>query len=275
MLKSLYRVPEIDGHSNIEIQVSNGCNLTCQSCSHYTNVGFAKNIDAKTVREWIGDWNERILPKNFILMGGEPTLNKNLVEIAELSARVWAFSKIKIVTNGFFLEKHPELPALMQKFNLNLEISLKSNDKEYLERIEPVKRLVDDWRGRFKIRVKWRKDYENWLMVYKGYGPEIRPFNDNEPKKSFESCGQKVCRVLHEGDIWKCPRLAYLHLYKFKLDDSWSPYLKYRPLKAGASAKEIKSFFEQKEIPECAMCPARKHPMELPNPIISARELLR
>jgi sulfatase maturation enzyme AslB (radical SAM superfamily) len=277
MLNALYRIPEIDGHSNIEIQISNGCNLTCQSCSHYTNVGGGKNLDVDTISEWISLWNGRITPKHFIIMGGEPTLNRDLTEITEVSARLWASSTIKIVTNGFFLGKHPGLPLVMKKYGVELEISLKSEDEEYLKKIAPVKNLVEGWVRDFGVKVKWRKDYKNWLKVYHGYGPGIKPFEDGDPGQSFRACGQKVCRVLHEGSIWKCPRLAYLHIYKkrFDLDSSWNQYLKYEPLGSSASMREIRSFFEQEEIPECAMCPANKIPMVLPSPMTSAKELLK
>jgi MoaA/NifB/PqqE/SkfB family radical SAM enzyme len=277
MIKKLYKIPEIDGHSNLEIQIANGCNLTCQSCSHYTNVGGGKNLNAKTVEKWISNWNEKIVPKNFIIMGGEPTLNKNLVDIAELSATMWPMSKIKIITNGFFLHNHQKLPLIMQKFDIELEVSIKSNDEDYVEKINPTRKLINDWKNEFKFKIKWREDHKNWLKIYHGYGSNIKPFEDKSPKESFESCGQKVCRVLHEGDIWKCPRLAYLHIYKkkFELDESWGEYLRYKPLKAGSSMKEIKHFFEQREVPECAMCPAKKHPMILPSPMTAAKDLLK
>lgn len=277
MLKTIYKVPEIDGHSNIEIQISNGCNLTCQSCSHYTNVGGGKNLDIETISEWIKIWNTRIAPRHFIIMGGEPTLNKNLAEITEVSARLWSKSTIKIITNGFFLEKHPDLPSVMKKYKAELEISLKSEEEMYLKKITPIKELVEGWRRDFGIKTRWRKDYKNWLKVYHGYGPDIRPFEDGNPKQSFRICGQKVCRVLHDGNIWKCPRLAYLQIYKnrFNLDSSWDKYMKYKPLKAEASMKEIRWFFEQEEIPECAMCPANKIAMALSSPMTPAKELLK
>lgn len=275
MLKNLYKIPKIDGHSNLEIQIANGCNLTCQSCSHYTNVGGGKNLDTNTVVSWIKNWNNRVLPENFIIMGGEPTLNKNLISITKASLDLWRFSNIKIITNGYFLEKHPELPKIMHKSRIFLEISLKSNDSEYLKQIRPVQELIKDWTNKFDIKVAWRSDYENWLKVYHGYGPNILPFKDENPAKSYEVCGQKVCRVLHDGRIWKCPRLAYLHTYKFKLHEDWDYYLKYKPLDSRCSFKQIKNFFETKEIPECAMCPAKKLKMDLPSPIVKFSELTK
>jgi sulfatase maturation enzyme AslB (radical SAM superfamily) len=237
-------------------------------------VGGGKNLDTETVCSWIKNWCGRIVPENFIIMGGEPTLNKNLISIIESSAKLWRLSTIKIITNGYFLKNHPDLPRVINEHNAVLEISLKSDDPEYLKQIEPIKDLVSGWVSKFKINVVWRKDHKNWLRVYNGYGPDIMPFEDNDPEKSYEVCGQKVCRVLHNGCIWKCPRLAYLHTYKFKLHSSWDYYLKYKPLGPQSTFKQIKNFFETKAIPECSMCPARKHRMELPLPIIKPSELI-
>lgn len=274
MLKNLFKVPRIDGHSNIEIQIANGCNLTCQSCSHYTNVGGGKNLSAAEVEDWIREWNEVLLPENFIIMGGEPTLNKDLLQITRISCELWKHSKVKIVTNGYFLKNHPRLPEIMHDMKVSLEISLKSDSDEYRKQMAPVRELVDSWTERYRIDVRWREDQKSWLKVYHGYGPNIKPFEDNDPAESYRNCGQKVCRALHERCIWKCPRLAYLHTYKFKLDDSWDKYLKYEPLRPGASLSQIRKFFTEEEIPECSMCPAKKHRMELPSPLIPARNIL-
>ena len=261
MLKNVYKIPKINGHSSLEIQIANGCNFTCQSCSHYTNVGGGKNLNLETFTEWCLNWNKKIVPENFIIMGGEPTINNQLVEIVKKSLILWKNSNIKIITNGFFLEKHIELPTIMHNSRIFMELSLKSDSKDYLESMAPVFRLIEDWKKKYQINIKFRNDYKSWLKIYNGYGKDITPFNDGNPKKSYEICGQKVCRVLHENCLWKCPRLAYLNLYnkRFKSNNAWDPYLEYKPIMPNAKMKEIKKFFEEKEIFECSMCPSQLH----------------
>lgn len=274
MIKSLYKIPQIDGHSNLEIQIANGCNFTCQSCSHYTNVGGGKNLSLETCFDWMKNWNKRILPENFIIMGGEPTLNKDMLNIIILSSKMWNNSKIKLITNGSFLYKHPDLPKIMNdRNNIYLEISIKhdNSDVDYSKLVNSIKDLVNNWKSKYKINVSFREDYKHWLKLYHGHGKDILPFNDNNPELSYKECGSKVCRVLHEGNIWKCPRLAFLKLYKtkFNLDSSWDQYLEYKPLTPNCTNSELIKFFTEKHIKECSMCPIGKNYIKLDPPKLS------
>ena len=48
-------------------------------------------------------------------MGGEPTLHPDLTEFVYLTRRKWPNSYIEIVSNGFFLHRHPDLPEALKK----------------------------------------------------------------------------------------------------------------------------------------------------------------
>lgn len=273
MLKQLYIPPLIMGQRNIQMHVAHGCNLTCQSCSHYTNTGGGKTLSVEKAVSWMKPWSNRISPDFFVILGGEPTLNKKLCDIAVESAKLWC-ARIKIVSNGFFLHLHPDLPSIMREYNMCLEISLKSDSEEYNKRLEPVRELVSKWPK--EVDVVWRHDYRRWLKAYHGYGPSMMPYKDNDPEKSFDICGFKICKVIHEGKLWKCPRLAFLKMHneKFKLHSDWNPYMEYQPLEPSCDNKKMIEFFEEQAIAECGMCPANKEKMELPSPLISAKELI-
>lgn len=278
MLKPVYLTPQIMGQSNIEMHVAHGCNLTCQSCSHYTNTGGGGLVDFQTAVDWMKPWAYRLAPRFFILMGGEPTLNKELPKITIAAAKLWAHSSVKIVTNGFFLHRHPELPSIMSDHGVWMEISIKGDSAEYKEKMEPVRKLVLDWQSRFTgLNIRFREDYGHWLKMYHGYGPNIMPFEDGDPTKSYQVCGAKICKVLHEGKLWKCPRLAFLGLHnnKFPLNEAWGPYLNYEALEPECGWNKLVSFFKEESISECAMCPATLNYMTLPSPLISVSELLR
>jgi molybdenum cofactor biosynthesis enzyme MoaA len=102
MIKPDVRYVPQDRMSNIEFHVAHGCNLTCESCSHYSNHNHTGILTVEESQEQMIPWSKRIKPKWFSLMGGEPTLNKNLVEIVELSAKIWRDTKIRVITNGSF-----------------------------------------------------------------------------------------------------------------------------------------------------------------------------
>lgn len=63
---------------NLEIHVAHACNLACESCSHYSN-------------------------------HGHKGLVSQLTQFARISRQHWPLSTLRIVANGFFLHRHPEL----------------------------------------------------------------------------------------------------------------------------------------------------------------------
>ena len=265
------------GQRNIQMHVAHGCNLTCQSCSHYTNTGGGKLVTKNEAIEWMSPWSKRISPDFFILIGGEPTLNKELVDITLIAAKMWPQSRIKIVSNGFFLGLHPELPFVMSKHNVCLEISVKSMEPAYQEKLQSIHRIVQAWSERHaNLDIIWRNDCEHWIEIYHGYGPSMMPFNDGNSQKSFENCGFKICKVLHNGKLWKCPRLAFLKMQndKFALHSSWNRYMNYIPLEPDCTNEEMISFFEEETISECDMCPVETRYIKIQSPLISSKELL-
>ena len=105
-----------------------------------------------------------------------------------------------------------------------------------------------------------------WRKQYKGHGVTMRPYEDKEPRKSWEICqcswanGGVQNVQLYENTLWKCPPIAYLKsaLTKFGLHThpKWKPYLKYKPLSGDATLEEMVNWMRQEEEDICNMCPA-------------------
>jgi len=71
----------------LDVHVAFGCNMTCESCAHYSNHAHAGNIAPGELERQIALWNRKIAPQKFRLLGGEPTLNKDLPDLARISHR--------------------------------------------------------------------------------------------------------------------------------------------------------------------------------------------
>src|SRR5580698_5236680 len=91
----------------IEVHLSHTCNLSCESCSHYSDFHFAGALSLEVAEDWYRSWSPRVQPDRFTLLGGEPTLNRDLVPHVRLARRYWPRAQIRIVSNGFFLHRHP------------------------------------------------------------------------------------------------------------------------------------------------------------------------
>src|SRR5262245_16722507 len=95
---------------NLEMHVVHSCNLSCESCSHYSNQGHKGMVSLDEAERWMQAWCGRLAPQNFVLLGGEPTIHPKLPEFLVLARRYWPNARLRLITNGFFLHRHPTLP---------------------------------------------------------------------------------------------------------------------------------------------------------------------
>lgn len=257
---------------NLEIHLVHSCNLTCESCSHYSNQGHKGVVSLDEADCWMKLWNRRLFPHTFSLLGGEPTIHPHLPEFLTLARSHWPDSQIRLVTNGSFLHRQPTLPLVLRKDpKACLYISLHHDAPEYQEKLKPVLELVESWVRQYGIRAAIYDSYKDWTRRYHGFGSTMEPFADGQPRRSWEKCPAKTSPQIFEEKIWKCGPLAYLKLQdaKYHLSEKWQPYLRYRPLEPGCSEQELQEFFAREDEPVCGMCPANPQRFELPMPFAS------
>lgn len=254
----------------LEIHVVHSCNLTCESCSHYSNQGHKGIVSLAEAERWMQPWSGRIAPQTFSLVGGEPSIHPHLPEFAELSRRLWPTSHLRLVTNGFFLHRHPRLPEVLRDDpNACLYLSIHHDSEEYQNKLKPVLQLIDTWVEQYGIQVKFYQSYQNWTRRYQGFGATMQPYSDGLPRQSWEHCPARHCMQLFEGKLWKCGPLAYLKLQdeKYHLSDAWRPYLAYQPLVADCTDEALAQFAARNEESYCGMCAAQPEKLTLPMPL--------
>lgn len=254
----------------LELHVAHGCNLACESCSHYSNHGHAGTVSIEEADRWMALWSGRVAVNRFSLLGGEPTIHPNLPGFVGLVRRHWPKTQIEIVSNGFFLHRHPSLSAVLAADpDARLVISVHHDSEEYRERLRPVFTLLDEWRRDHGLVANIRPAAKNWTRRYEGFGDAMLPFEDGDARKSWEICPARHCKQLLDGKIWKCAPLAYLPMQKarYRLSEKWDPYLAYKPLEPGCSDAELAAFSAQEDESACAMCPAQQRLFELPLPL--------
>jgi hypothetical protein len=269
--------------SILEFHVAFGCNMTCESCAHYSNHAHAGTIAPAELERQIALWNRKIVPRQFRLLGGEPTLNKHLPELIRIARQGWpgpgedevaaAGTELQLITNGLRLDRFPELPAVLEGAGCHLVVSIHHQSPDYARALEPVRKLVKGWRTTHAFRVSWRSSYKRWTRRYHGYGSAMQPFSDGDQRQSWTNCPAKTCIQLLEGKLWKCPALAYLPMQhaKYRLGAEWQPYLQYEALGPEATPAEIAAFVRREDEPMCLMCPAQPPRFDKPNPLARAQ----
>lgn len=261
----------------IETHVTHKCNLFCKGCVHYSDYGHKNEIDYDELILSMEKWADRISPQLFAILGGEPLIYKNLCNFILKCREIWKESKLLLVSNGFLIKNHKELPDILKRTNCRLDISIHDNSNQYLKKVEEIKDFLknDNWKN---VEIRWRESYLSWYAPYKGYGNNMRPFNENKIKESCNICPSKKCIQLFEGKLWKCPAIAYLKMQddKIKLHSDWQNYIKnYIPLNVNCSDNELKSFFKKEEEFICNMCPSilqskiMKNPLEKPKYLVN------
>jgi len=259
----------------LEMHVAHGCNLTCESCSHYSNHAHAGIVSVEEADRWMRPWSRRVAVGEFTLLGGEPTIHPELPRFVGLVRRHWPQAHIKIISNGFFLHRHPTLPAVLAADgNAHLVVSIHHDSAEYRERLEPIFALLAEWRRDHRVRVEMRPSQKMWTRRYQGFGDGMLPFEDGDHRASWQACPARYCKQLHDGRIWKCAPLAYLPMQKtkYRLSEKWDPYLAYRPLEPGCSRAELKTFSALEDEAACGMCSSEPRRFELPVPLRGAKK---
>lgn len=241
----------------IEIHLTHSCNYQCDNCSHFSNYKHSGMLSLEDAELWYSQWNKRIFPESFIILGGEPTLHPDLCEHILLARQYWKDSRIILKTNGSFLHNHPTLPKVFNEIgNCYIDVSIHSNDKK---KYEDINTLLKGWRRKHHIVFVFNDSVTIWNNLYIGQGSSMLPFEDNDPEASYKQCRAKMYKQLYDGKIWKCAMTAYLPMQhkKFGLSDKWQDILDYIPISSDCTDDELNTFSGLKHENCCKLCSAK------------------
>ena len=268
----MFRIPLLELHA------AHSCNLTCESCSHFSNSGHRGMVSPEEMTEWIAGWKTRLRPDLFRLLGGEATLNARLGELIMVARQSWPDSRLAMTTNGFFLHRHPELGETLGKAGVWVHLSLHHDSEDYADQATRGYALLQDWRDQYGVMSTLEVSATNWTRRHLGFGPNVMPFDDRNQRSSWQVCPAKSCRQLFKSRLWKCPPITYLRLQKEtfpELSPAWNPYLAYDGLDSSCSDQELERFLAAEDEPICGMCPARVEYFSKPSPLRSRADLLK
>jgi hypothetical protein len=207
------------------------------------------------------------------MLGGEPFLNKEIVDIIYMTKEVWDVGEdqeLELVSNGLLFDKVSGIDKALIETNCILTITKHSLDQDYIKLFDNAIHRIK--KSGVNYRIHDATDY--WLRSYNGYGSSMEPITSNDYRESWDNCpvGQENF-ILQDSKIYKCAPLAYLPLQKKKygniLSSKWDPYLKYVPLDSSSSDLEVFEFFIRTAESVCSMCPSSKHLFKKETPLHS------
>jgi organic radical activating enzyme len=248
----------------LEYHLTNSCNLSCSGCSHYSNIIKGNTTSPDNFKKNLQPWSELVEIDRFNFLGGEPLINKKILDFCNVARETLPKSIISIFTNGLLIEKmSKEYAENFSKNKIQIQLTYHSFDSEYKKLIEPNIKILKSWTTNFGINVIYKDGVNNWTKRYiSNEDGTISPFNDNDPEKSWSICSCKYATTLVDDKIYKCAPIAYLQYVKEanKTSPDFDKYLeKYEPVSHTDPKDKINAFFEKNFKPEfiCGMCPSK------------------
>lgn len=230
--------------SQIEFHIVDHCNLNCAYCDHFTPLA----------PEWYADIDKiladfRQLKKIYdnigkiYVLGGEPLLHPNLLEIFKPLKEIFPDSEVTLITNGILLEKQEEI---FWKTLSENRISLSMTKYPIKIDYEKFLKKCDDYNIKSYFFAGERNEMYSIQLNHKG---------DTNIEQAFNRCTRKKCHFLRDGKLYLCtltPNIPFLNNHfklNFKIKNK-----DYIDIYKETSTTKINKFLKN-PIPFCAYCP--------------------
>lgn len=186
----------------VQICLTERCSLKCKKCAHACHVVDSKkpDLDIKMAKKSADIFFQHVdIVKEFVLIGGEPFLYKNLKEIIEYIGKTYRDKIVifSISTNGTIMPTQSIL-ELCKQYDVTFRISnysaaVKQLEKKYKELQAILK----------KNQISYTiSDKETKWMDY-GFETVDRKGKENELIQVFDSC-KTPCREIRGGHYHYC-----------------------------------------------------------------------
>lgn len=187
----------------LEFDVTEHCNLRCNNCNHSSPFMPPRFADIDDFEKDINKLSEVYHAKTLILMGGEPLLNKNIIDFVSIAKKNKIADQIYISTNGVLLHKlKDELIKEIDALYVNLYPNTSCNNKK----IAFAKNICKNNKTKFLIykTYKFVKCFVDYLI------------KDNDLVNTiYKTCDTHFfhCHTIYRGRYYKCHHCMYLNSY--------------------------------------------------------------
>jgi len=181
--------------NHIEFNITNVCNLGCTNCSTFNNFYFNGHQRWETYKHIYKSWATVLTFPKCSIIGGEPTLNPDIVDWIIGIHCIWPSARIEIFTNGkylkFFDTISTQLPStIMHNLDIHISIHEPSIQHNFLQH-----RFVKN--NILSISTEY-KDNKLWSSIYNSIKDKSWP-SCNTPSEfnSLPPSIKQECIILH------------------------------------------------------------------------------
>ena len=183
------------------VNILDHCNLKCKGCDHFACVADPYFVSLESIRQDVEKMAE-IFHHDYInqiaIMGGEPLLHPELLEIIKIVRKSFPYTMIRLTTNGLLLLKQEE----------EFWKVCRENDVIIVTTKYPISLDFE------AIKKKARRECVNF-KYFEGTGDEVLKMSfkkiitlegDADPVESFSKCNvSNYGNFLMEGKFYGCP----------------------------------------------------------------------
>lgn len=208
----------VSNNAYLSIVATNKCNRACPYCinsetDHRLSVPIEKSV--KNIKHLVDEYKV----KEAIILGGEPLLHPNILELVRRLRTDTGLEMLRLTTNGIYLNQHRDfIPLLVDKNNGIQGINISChNGYEFMpyEDLSEVCALIKSANPNIKIRINsniWKDNLDSLKALHyhinevSGFCDEIR-ISNIIPKDSFS------VNPINKADELVLPTAEYEHLF--------------------------------------------------------------
>ena len=201
---------------NIDYHVTDRCNLKCVGCNNYCPL-VPDDFKDKTIDEVREDFN--IISKfrgDFVrlsIIGGEPSLNKNIPEILDLAREMFPDNEIVMVSNGLLVRRLIGWKDSFIKNDVHLIVTIYpyTPDDTYITNYNTI---INEFPN--NLLTMWDYRSEDGILFFQTKMLSNDIINSEEETKQ---CSMRYCTQYKDGFIYLCGYHANLKYLKAKFPD--------------------------------------------------------
>ena len=238
----------------LEVHLTDHCNLNCKGCCHFSPLSpkvfltleeFEK--DAERLSKIIHQKLNRL-----IFLGGEPLLNKDIIEFFRIAKKYFPNTDIQVLTNGILLPKmDSSFWIVCRELDIQIDITMYPINFDYSKVINKIKSesiryfIYDDG-------IVENKEFDKYCL-------DITASQNSELNFFHECIMAKDCAFLAHGRIYPCQIAHNVKIFNdfFELDFKQSNE-DFIDIYKVNDENEIYEFLTH-PIPFCKYCDFSKH----------------
>jgi hypothetical protein len=243
--------------------IAYACNIECRGCISLSDFPRKGVASLEEITQWTEYWSQYLLPKEITIFGGEPLIHPKLVEVCEVVRLHWPESKIRLITNGYLLDRvDPEVWFKFEPFDLQVSLHRQDHEELLNQQIKKIMLTKRGWEihkkpdgrehrqttfvnGKFRI---YKSMFKDFVAPYKLDNGNPVPYH-SDPMAAHAICGSPACPIIYKGHLYKCPPVANL----IDMTNNWSNYQRCE------DESTLDDFIKKIGCPEevCGQCPDR------------------